>query len=151
MKDEEKAPAPADPTAAIEAKRALRKAGVEADRKAQYAIDLAALDEAEVQYGDDSVAALPVRGFVRGQPTMMIVRSPGGTPFYNRYKSMVRAAGKNVQAIGAAQEMLGGACIVYPAEAAQEAFFAAFPGATISAGICAMKFVELSEEDEKKG
>lgn len=159
MKDPAIHPARVEPET-VEERRAKRKAALAADRAAQYQIDLAALDALEVEHGDGCVASLETNTYVKGQPTMMVVKSPGGgTPFYTRYLSQVRLAGKNAQAIGAAQAMLGESCIVYPPagepgspeDAARKSFFAAFPGATLSAGIRAVKFVELDAEEEKKG
>lgn len=138
-------------TKAIEATRAGRKAKIAEARAAQHLVDLRALNDLEEEHGDGSVVALEVSGFVEGLPTMVVIKSPGGTSFYNRYKDNVRVAGKNAQAIGAAQEQLGRAVIVYPADdETRKKMFAAFPGTEISAGIRAVKFVELAAADEKK-
>lgn len=138
--------------AAIEAKRSERKAKLAEARSAQYARDLAALNDLEVEHGDGSVVALEVSGFVDGLPTMIVIKSPGGSSLYERYKSSVRKAGKNAEMIGAAQEQLGRGCVVYPDDAeARKAMSAAFPGLDLSAGIRAVKFVELEATDEKKG
>ena len=138
--------------AAIEKRRAARKETAAAARAAQYAVDLEALDALEAEHGDGSVAALEVGGFVEGLPTLVVVRSPGGTSFYRRYTDMVRKAGKNAQAIGAAQDMLGESCIVYPADGeARARMFEAFPGTKITAALRALRFVELEAADEKKG
>lgn len=135
----------------IEERRAKRKAALETQRTEQYAIDLEALDALEQEHGDNCVAALEVNGYVPGLPTFAVVRSPGGTSFYKRYSDMVRKAGKSVQAIGAAQDMLGESCIVYPPEGAErERMYKEFPGLKISAAIRALKFVELEAADEKK-
>ncbi|HXG69988.1 MAG TPA: hypothetical protein VNJ04_05165 [Gemmatimonadaceae bacterium] len=151
MSDETKTTAE-EAIAAIEKKRGERKAKIAEARAAQYAIDLAALNDLEVEHGDGSIVALEVGGFIEGLPTLVVIKSPGGTSAYTRYKSDVRKAGKNAEMIGAAQEQLGRSVIVYPSEdETKRAMTKAFPGLDISAGVRAVKFVELEAADEKKG
>ena len=135
----------------IEERRAARKAEAKKARAEQYAKDLEALDALEQEHGDESVAALEVSGFVKGLPSIVVVKSPGGTPLYKRYTDMVRKAGKNPEGLGKAQELLGEACIVYPSDdETRKAMFDAFPGTKVSAYVRAIKFVELESADEKK-
>ncbi len=136
----------------LEARRAARRAATEEARADQYEKDLEALDALEAEHGDTVLGVLEVSGYVPDLPTLVVVKSPGGTPFYKRYTDQVRKAGKNTALIGHAQELLGESCIVYPADAeTRKAMFEAFPGTAISAGIRAVKFVELEAEEEKKG
>ncbi len=137
----------------IEARRTARREKINEARRAQYAIDLEAFDALEEEHGD-AVKMLEVTGFVPGLPTLIVIKSPGGTSFYNRYKDQVRKSNNNAQAIGAAQEMLGASCIVYPKpedKDLRDRMFKEFPGALISAALAAIKLVELQTEDEKKG
>ena len=135
----------------IEEKRAKRKADAEAARAEQYEKDLEALDKLEEEHGDNRVAALEVRGYVKGLPTLVVVKSPG--KFYKRYTDKVRkAAGKNATAVGEAQDELGEACIVYPSEPdVRKAMFAEFTGTLVSAAMRAIEFAELEADNEKKG
>jgi hypothetical protein len=135
----------------IEARRAARKAELEAAQNAQLEKDLEAFEALEIEHGANNVARLVVKAFTPGLPTFVVVRSPGGTSFYKRYVDMVRRAQKNTQAIGAAQDMLAESSIVYPSdEATRKAMFEQFPGVRVTAAVRALKFVELEEEDEKK-
>jgi len=134
----------------IEAKRAARKATAAKAREEQYEKDLAALDALEEEFGDGSVAALEVTGYVAGLPTLMVVKSPGKTGLYKRYSDMVRRSGGKAEKVGEAQDMLGTACIAYPDAEVRKAMFEAFPGMAITAAIRALKFVELEAADEKK-
>ncbi len=140
-----------DPVAAIQERRAARKQELAKAREQQFAKDLEALDALEAEHGDESVAALDVGAWKPGHPSIMVVKSPGGTQLYKRYTDQVRRAGKNGEAIGKAQELLGESCIVYPSdEKERAAFFDAYPGAKVSAYVRVIKFVELAAEDEKK-
>lgn len=141
----------ADKLAEIKERRAARKEAATKERDEQYVKDMEALDALEAEHGEGSVAPLEVTGFVKGLPTLVVVKSPGGTSFYKRYSDQVRKAGKNTQAIGAAQDLLGEASIVYPSDKeVREQMFAQFPGTVITAAIRALKFVELEAAEEKK-
>lgn len=137
---------------ALEKRRAERKGDTAKARREQLVIDLEALDALEVEHGESCLRTLEVAGFVKGLPTMVIVKSPGGTAFYKRYQDKARRAGKNAEAIGAAQDELAISCIVYPADpAVKKAMFEAFPGTVPSAAVEVIRFAELRSEDEKKG
>jgi hypothetical protein len=45
------------------------------------------------EHGDGAIGTLEVSGFVKGLPTLVVVKSPGGTPLYKRDTDMVRKAG----------------------------------------------------------
>lgn len=141
-----------DTLEAIEARRAARKAATAEARAAQYVIDMAALDKLEEEHGETNVKALHVKGYIKGLPTFVVVKSPGGTSYHKRFCDQVRAANGNKQAEGAAQDMLARASIVYPAEAeAQAAMVAAFPNMLNDVAGAAVEFVALRSEEEKKG
>lgn len=137
---------------AIEARRAARRAASADARAAQFVIDMRALDALEEECGEASVKALHVKSYVKGLPTMVIVKSPGGTSYYKRFTDQVRAAKGNKQAEGAAQDMLARAVIAYPAdEKVIAAMLDAFPNMLNDAASAAVEFVRVEGEDEKKG
>lgn len=140
-----------DPVEAIQKKRTeLRAASVEAS-KAQEAIDLEALLDAEVAHGYGSVRSLKVPGYVKGLPTMAIVRSPEKR-YHKRYTEMVRRANGDLNKIAEALDMLGTTCLVYPPEGElREAFAESFPSFLSSCGLAAVELATLAGADEKKG
>lgn len=135
----------------IEKRREERKAALAEAYEEQFEKDLFALDALEAEHGDGRVKRMNAKYFVPGLPTFIVVKSPGGTALYKRYTDMVRAAGKNVHGIGAAQEMLGEACIAYPSDPdVLKAMIKEFNGAKISAALVAVGLVELEAQEEKK-
>lgn len=140
---------------ALEMIQERREALKEKHRKAEAAqaeIDLSALADAEEEHGYGSVESLPVKDFVAGCPTMAIVKSPGGTPFYKKYTDQVRNARGDAMKVGKAQEVLGESCMVYPPPGeVRDRMLAAFPGLYVSCAVRAVKFAELDAETEKKG
>lgn len=136
----------------IQARREALKAKHREAEQAQAEIDLCALADAEEEHGYGSVESLPVKDFVAGCPTMAIVKSPGGTPFYKKYTDQVRNARGDVGKVGKAQEVLGESCMVYPPPGeVRDRMLAAFPGLYVSCAVRAVKFAELDAETEKKG
>lgn len=136
----------------IQARREALKAKHVAAEQAQAEIDLCALADAEEEFGYGSVESLPVKDFVAGCPTMAIVKSPGGTPFYKKYTDQVRNAKGDVGKVGKAQEILGESCMIYPPPGeVRERMLASFPGLYVSCAVRAVKFAELDAETEKKG
>jgi hypothetical protein len=99
--------------AEIEARRAARKAGTAKAREVQYAKDIARADELEEEHGDDRVAVLKMPSYVPELPTLVVVSTPSPGVF-NRFRQMVRKAGQNTEAIGAAKDLLASSCILYP-------------------------------------
>ncbi len=94
-------------------KRQARKDALAKQYEEQHAIDLAALDDLEVEHGDGNVKAIKIP-FEPGLPTIVVVRKPK-PPELNRYRTAVKpkANGKPGDAVEAA-ELLGTACLVYP-------------------------------------
>lgn len=134
----------------IEARRAERKAKADAARDDQEASDLEAIEALEIGSGD-SLSTLRVNGFVPGQPVRVAFKAPSEA-YYRRFCSMVRKAGPNLEARGAAQDLLAQSCWVYPADgAAQKAFLVAFPGTLVSIAIECAKLAELRSDEEGKG
>lgn len=137
--------------AAIEERRAARRAATAAARAAQYAIDMKALDALEEKHGESQIKALHVPAYVPGQPTMVIVKSPAGDSTYKRFADKVREAKGHPQMMAAASEVLARACIVYPADpAAVIAMHSAFPNLLNDAANAAASLVVMKAEEEKK-
>lgn len=134
----------------LKAKReALRAEYAEAEAK-QAEIDLAALLDAEQEHGFGAVRSLKVRGYKKGLPTMAIVKSPGGTPFYRKYLDELANAKSDMKKRDAALA-LGRACIIYPPKGdVLDAMLDAFPGLPLSASMAAQKLAELETDEEKK-
>lgn len=99
----------------IEQRRADRREGIAKARAAQYAKDIVEIDRLEQEHGDDRVVVLEMKSFVAGLPTVVVVSSPG-EPQMNRFRTQVRKAKGNQEAIGAAQDMLAATCVAYPAD-----------------------------------
>lgn len=137
----------------IEAKRAARKAGLSADREAQFAADLEALDALECEHGDGKVERLAVDRFVAPHPTFVVLKVPSSAQYKRFCDQASRAAKANDPgARRTAENMLGEACWVYPATKEQrDAMLEEFPGMLLSIAIRAAKLVEANEVEEGKG
>lgn len=132
------------PLEALEKKRADRKKSSAKAREDQYLIDLTALDKFEEDLGDGCVSSLSTDAYVAGCPTMVILKAPS-EQYYKRFVQQVRKAGANLEARGAAQDMLADSCWIYPAEKDDRAkMIAAFPGILTSVAVEAAKLAELS-------
>lgn len=135
----------------LEAKRAAKQDAEEEARKAQYLIDLAARIELEEEHGH--VTAVKLSRFVKGVPTMALVRAPS-KPEYSRFKGMHASAANSKNAAKGridALEMLGNACWVYPAEEKRDAMLGVATGLVVNIGNAALALAEGREEDEGKG
>lgn len=133
----------------LNAKRAALRAEHEAAEQAQAEIDLAALIDAEQEHGFGSVTSLKVRAYRKGLPTLVVVRSPGGTPFYRKYLDETSNAKSDMKKRDALLA-LGVSCLVYPPKGdLRDKMLEAFPGLSLSAGIAATKLAELEVEAEK--
>lgn len=133
----------------IEKRRAERKASLKEKRDEQYAKDLEALDALEVQYGDDSVAAVETPGYVPGLPTMAVSRAPTKDE-YKRFRDMVvRSKGGPAQI--EAQDLLADSCVVYPDKETYKAMREAFAGLHVSMAVAAVKLADGKAAEEGKG
>lgn len=133
----------------LNAKRAALRAEHESAEQAQAEIDLAALIDAEQEHGFGSVTSLKVRAYRKGLPTLVVVRSPGGTPFYRKYLDETSNAKSDMKKRDALLA-LGVSCLVYPPKGdLRDKMLEAFPGLSLSAGIAATKLAELEVESEK--
>lgn len=136
--------------AEIEARRAARRAVSDAARDEQEAKDLEAIDALEVASAEN-LGTMRVNGYVPGQPVRVAFRAPSEA-YYKRFCQQVRKAGPNLEARGAAQDMLAQVCWVYPAKPEdQKAMVAAFPGTLVSIAIEVAKLAELNRDEEGKG
>ena len=149
--------APAPPTAAArieaaEKRRADRRAAAAGAREAQHATDLEALEALEVEHADSSLARLDLDRHVAGQPTFVILKTPGSAQYKRFVDQVSRAAEKsNMAGRREAQDLLARSCWVYPAEAAQAAMLEHFPGLLVSIALRASQLVEGKAEAEGKG
>ena len=125
----------------IEARRAERKAETAKARNAQYVIDVAKIDELEVQHGDDRIAVLKMPSFVAGLPTVVVVRTPEPSKF-ERFRQMVRKANGAAEAQGAAKDLLAASCIVYPDDDTYKRMREAWPSIHDNAGMEAIRLGE---------
>lgn len=134
----------------IEERREKRRKAAADAKAVQYLVDLKVLDALEEKHGEGQVKPLHVPTFVPGLPTMVIVKSPAGTPAYKRFCDQVRAAKGHPEMINAAGETLARACIAYPEPAVQMQMLEAFPNMLNDAANAASGFVQLKSEAEKK-
>lgn len=133
----------------LNAKRAALRAEHEAERLKQEEIDLAALLDAEHEHGFGAVKGLKVREFRKGLPTMAIVKSPGGTPFYRKFLDEVSNAKTDMKKRDAIVS-LGMACLIYPPKGElRDKMIDAFPGLPVSASVTAQRLADLEEEQAK--
>ncbi len=98
----------------IEARRAARKADLQAQADAQRATDMQALDDLEVEHGDTNVCRVDVP-YTPGLPTMAVARLPKGIEL-KRYRSALKVDGQKVDVAAAneAAALLGKTVVVYP-------------------------------------
>lgn len=102
--------------AEIEARRSARRDATAKARAEQYEKDLEALDALEAEHGEDRISALKMPSFVHGLPTIVVVRTPSPSVF-GRFRSMVRKAKGDAEALGTAKDLLASSCLLYPADA----------------------------------
>jgi hypothetical protein len=125
----------------IEAKRAARKEAIAKARDEQYEKDLVEVDRLEIEHGDDRVGVLKVPSFVSGLPTLVVVKTPDASKF-NRFRTRVRKAAQNTEAIGAAKDELASSCLAYPDEATYTRMKDAWPSIHDNVGLEAIRLGE---------
>lgn len=136
----------------IQEERAKRKELHAQAEQEQFATDLEALNDLEIEHGDGTIGAVSVR-FVQGFPTRAFFKTPSSIQ-YKRYVDQVHKAvdKKNTSAQRAAQETLAKSCWVYPKDAdAQAAMLESFPGLLTSIALAAASLAEGRAEEEGKG
>lgn len=136
--------------AEIEAKRAARKAELQAARDAQKAIDLEAIDALEVEHGDSNIATLEIP-FSPDLPVMLAVRTPKPAEL-KRYRDRVKAKkdGTPGDPLMAAQE-IAAVCIVYPSKDVYAAVLEKRNGIDAQLGVLAVGLCAGKAEAEGKG
>lgn len=134
---------------AIEEQRAERKAALKAARAQQREIDLAALNDLEIEHGDDNVVAVEVARYSPGLPTIVVVRSLGKAEL-KRFRDQTR--GKNGDNAAAA-EQAARSSLLYPAKDSSEwaALCEAVPGVVVRAGVEAVHLSAGIGQAEGKG
>jgi len=125
----------------IEERRAKRKEAIEKARGAQYEKDLEEVDKLEIEHGDDRVGVLKMPSFVTGLPTLVVVKTPAAAQF-NRFRTRVRKAAQNTEAIGAAKDELAQSCLAYPDAATYERMREAWPSIHDNVGLEAIRLGE---------
>ena len=143
--------------AAIEAKRAARKATQDEARQEQLCTDLEALDALEIEHGDEKVRRVDLKSYVPVSPdgtklpTFVVVRMPSRIEF-KRFQDMAKTTKDGKQGDGLkAIDLLASACIVYPDAATYEKLREEVPGVHVSAGTEAARMAAAEAEEEKKG
>lgn len=138
----------------IQKRRAERKAGLEADRQAQLAKDLEAIDACEVAHGDTNVAAIEFH-FVPGLPCMAAVRTPDPDEiarYRTKMKPKVDRKGNIIPAdANEAAAQLGRSCLIYPDAETFARVLEARPGIEVPLGQAAAGLASASEEEQGKG
>jgi hypothetical protein len=129
-----------------EARRADRKAATQKARDEQYAKDLEDIERLESEHGEDRVSVLTTPSFVEGLPTVVILRTPD-KPRFDRFRTQVRKAGHNTEAIGSAKDMLASSCLIFPDEAIYAKMRESWPSIHDSVG---NEAVRLGEAEGKK-
>lgn len=141
--------------AEIEAEREARKEGLRARALEQQAIDLEALNTAEIEHGDGRVGALKIT-YQPGLPGMVVVRAPS-KPELKRYRDRAtpKKEGSIPDRVFAAEE-LAAVTRVYPAQDKDgnvvfDAMCEAVPGLAAQCGVKAVTLGTASEAEEGKG
>lgn len=133
----------------IEARRAERKAALEAQKAEQRAADLEALDAAEIELGDHAVMRVNLPAYAPELPTMLVLRLPKPSEM-KRFQSAV-SRDERAKARLEASEMLVRACLVYPEPAVYERVCETFTGVAPSTALVLMEACQAKRAEEGKG
>lgn len=134
----------------IEARRAARKAELQAQADEQRAVDLEALDALEVRHGDTSVCYVDVP-YTPGLPTLVAARVPSPVEL-KRYRQSLKLDGQkvDVQAGTEAAAQLGAAVREYPEKDVFSKMCEARPDLAGQLGSRAIKLAQGKAADEGK-
>lgn len=137
--------------AEIQARREARRAARAKQFDEQFALDLEALDELEQLHGEQAVATVKIDPgrWEPGLPTLVAVHVPDAA--FGRFRTMVRKAKGNGEAVGAASDMLGDVSVAYPAADVYKAMRAKYEGIHDSVSVVAARLAEGKAADEGKG
>jgi hypothetical protein len=120
--------------AAVEDKRAARKAALAEAREAQRALDLAEIDALEITHGDSNIAVIELP-YVDGLPTCAAVRTPK-KPEVKRYQDRIK---RDKSATAEAAEEVGKCTLVYPSDPEVQArLLDTRPGLPVQLGVTAL-------------
>ena len=133
----------------IEARRAERAKALAEARAEQLGKDLEALDRLEEEHGTGRVVRVEVAAFTPGLPTCAIVCVPSEEAF-KRLRDQLRRA-KDGVARGAAQDLLGEVCRVYPDAQTYAAMRAKSPGLHDAVSVAAMRLADAEAAEQGKG
>jgi hypothetical protein len=133
----------------IEERRGKRKADLEAQRVAQYAVDLDALDALEVEHGDHAVVRIDFGRYVPALPTMLLFRLPTQGEM-KRYQSMAKDRGEKHGDKIAAAETLAAGCRLYPDAETYTRALKVFTGAHMNAAMALLQAAQGRAAEEGK-
>jgi hypothetical protein len=139
-------------TASIQERREQRREQYEKAKKAQFEIDLEALDSLEAEHGYGAVGSIEATRYVDGLTTRVFFRTPS-TEEYDRYtKQYGRATDKkSTEGQRDALALLGRTCWLYPADVeVRKKMVTTFPGLAVVVGLAAAKRGEGEQEAEGK-
>lgn len=136
-----------------EDKRAARKAKLAEQRDEQKAIDTEAIDELEMQHGDERVKAIDVP-FHLGHVAKIACRCPDSIElkvYRDRVKPKRGRNGADLPPdLVAAAEEIGTLCLIYPNPEKFAALLELTPGLLVQLGREAVALAVGDEENEKK-
>lgn len=144
-----------DPVAAIEKRRAKRKADLAEQERAQLATDLEAIDALEQEHGDSNIVVLKVP-FMPGLPVRIAARTPSD-PELKRYRARLKPKNPNQSpdTVAAAEELADVTRVYPPRDDAGNALFArlleARPAVKVQLGAQSVGLAAASADDAGKG
>jgi hypothetical protein len=141
--------------AAIEAKRAARKAMASDAKLEQTVVDMEALDAAEVEHGDGRVARIDLDFYEAGLPTFVLARMPKPIEF-KRYQDQCaaknRSGGNDIVAASLkAGNTLADGCRIYPDDKTYALVLERSPGVHSHLAQAALKLAQGHADEEGKG
>lgn len=138
---------------ALEAERQARKDKHARARAEQRLTDMHALNAAEIEHGEESVAPLDVK-FTPGLPTLVIVKRPAEFTI-KKFRHMVKPKpgrngktepGDQIEAVEAVADV----CVIYPTGDELDKLYAERPGVKAQAGAAALDLITAAKESEGK-
>jgi len=132
----------------IESERAARKEALAKQRNEQRAVDVARLNELEIEHGDESVTAVKIGRYLPGIATLAVVRCLKSSEL-KRYRDRVK--GENADNARAAEEA-GMSALLYPEKGSDlwKATLDAIPGIPARLGTAAVFLAAGVEQAEGK-
>lgn len=132
--------------AAVEDRRAVRKAAQEVARNTQRALDLEEIDALEIAHGDSNVAIIELP-YVEGLPTCAAVRTPKKAEV-KRYQDRIK---RDKSATAEAAEEIGKTAIIYPSDPEIVArLLDTRPGLPVQLGVAALNLATGKDAEAGK-